>query len=176
MIKVYEDNSVYVGEMVSGQRFGWGNLYILDDFFSGYKIAGHWFNDKLNGWAQIIGKTYTEEGWFNKGVPNGVFFRNYNDGRCSHVIYQNGKNVSEEVYSRNGKLQNQTFGFVKLSDGEYYLGDVFCGFASGYGMVYDVDENKNITGKTFGEIYGHSLVQWVELNKKAQEDENILGK
>ncbi len=175
MIKVYDDNSVYVGEMISGERTGWGNLYILDDFFAGYKIVGHWFNDKLNGRAQIIGRTYTEEGCFSNGEPDGTFLRNYKDGRLSVVSYKDGKNVSEDVYSRDGRLQMETFGFVKLSEGEYYLGDVCSGYASGYGMIYNVDKNQNITGKTFGEIYGNSLVQWVELGNKTQENEGGLG-
>ena len=176
MIKVYEDNSVYVGEIVSGQRSGWGNLYVLNDFFSGYKIIGHWFNDKLNGRAQMIGRNYTEEGCFCNGVPNGVFLRNYNDGRLSVVSYQNGKNVSEEVYSRDGRLQDKKFGVVKLSEDKYFLGDTLTGFACGYGMIYDVDDNKNITGKTFAQISVNKLVQCIELDKQSQQEETVLGR
>ena len=170
LINVYDDNSVYVGEMVSGKREGWGSLYILDDYFAGYKIVGHWFEDKLNGRAQIVGKTYTEEGWFSNGVPSGLFFRNYNDGRRSYVNYQNGKNVSEERYSRDGNIQQAEFGFVKLSESEYYLGDTLTGFACGYGMIYSVDTQKKITGEKFVKISVNRIDQSIELTEKRQSN------
>lgn len=177
MINVYEDNSVYVGEMISGQKNGRGALYILDDFFEGYKVDGNWQNDKLNGWATITTKTYTEAGNFHNGVKIGHFLRTYNDGRHSDISYNKGKNISEEVFAHYGKRKDILFGFKKLSDSEYYVGDTFDGLPFGYGMIYNVDTNKNkITAKTFGEIYGHRLVQQIEINKQVQEDEDTIIK
>ena len=38
MIKVYEDKSIYIGEMVSNQRCGEGTIYFLEDIFCGCKV------------------------------------------------------------------------------------------------------------------------------------------
>ena len=43
-------------------------------------------------------------------------------------------------------------------------------------MVYNVDDKNTITNKTFGEIYGYSLVQLVELDPNVHEDKNISVK
>ena len=172
MIKVYKDNSVYVGEMVSEQRSGNGTLYILDDFFAGYKISGDWQDDKLNGWSKTTTKTYTEAGKFDDGVQTGSFFRIYNDGRHSAISYSKGKNVSEDVYAYCRKRKEE-FGCVKLSEDEYYLGDIYNNEPFGYGMIYKIDDKKNITGQIFCEIYGSNISKRVELDKKFQEVEIV---
>ncbi|MBE7075282.1 MAG: hypothetical protein E7376_04820 [Clostridiales bacterium] len=175
MLKVYDNGSVYVGEMTSGKRMGKGTLYILDDFFAGYKVSGNWQNDKLHGWVEITTKTYNEKGIFNNGVKTGSFLRYYKDGRCSAVNYNDGVNISEETYSNGHKKPHNDFGCIKLSEDEYYVGDIWDGLPCGYGMIYNLDNKKKITGKMFCKIYGHSLVEWVELDKKVQENEDDLS-
>lgn len=175
MIKVYEDNSIYVGEMVSNQRCGKGTLYFLEDIFCGCKVSGNWQNDKLHGWVEITTKQYAEKGVFDNGVKTGSFHRYYKDGRCSDVKYDNGKNILEVIYSRGNKKPYNNFGNINLTEDTYYLGDIFDGLPFGYGMIYNLDAEKKIIKRTFCEIYGHQIVQCIEINKKVQENENNLG-
>ena len=175
MIKVYKDNSIYVGEMNSQQRDGIGTLYLLDDFFAGYKVSSDWQDDKLNGYATISTKTYTESGLFVNGIQTGCFSRIYNNGKCSSIRYNNGINESEEVFAHNDNT-NRMFGCIQLSESQYYVGDIYNGNPFGYGMFYDIDVENNIVSKTFGKIYGRSLVQWIELTNNVYEDENTSAK
>lgn len=175
MLQVNDNGSVYVGEMAFGQRNGKGTMYILDDFLAGYKVRGHWQNNKLHGWAEITTKTYTEKGNFNNGIQTGSFLRYYNDGRCSAVDYINGVNISEETYSNSNKKLNHDFGCIKLSEDKYYLGDICDNLPFGYGVIYNLDDKKKITCTTFCETYGHSLVRSIKLDTEAQANENSIN-
>lgn len=169
MLKIYDDGSIYIGEMKLGQRNGKGSLYFLGDFFEGYKISGNWENDKLEGWAQVNTKAYMEEGCFESGIKQGAFFRYYTNGRYSAVTYRDGENLSEEIYSTDGRIQSNDFGCIKISDYAYYVGDICNNRPLGFGMIYNVNKRKQITSKSFCEIYGQNLVQYIDLDENNQQ-------
>ena len=172
MVQVYDNGSIYVGEMNAGQRNGKGAVYVLDDFFAGYKLSGNWQNDKLHGWGQLDTRTYVEVGAFDNGVKTGTFFRYYSDGTRSAVDYDNGKQVSEEKYSKRKKNLQTDFACIQLSESEYFLGDVWNSIPFGYGMVYNVDNQNNIVGKLFCQIYGQNITQFIQLDENSHEINN----
>lgn len=161
-----------MGDMVSGQMNGEGTLYLLDDFFAGYKVDGCWQDGVISGVGRITTKTYTEVGNYIYGKKMGTFIRNYIDGSCSIVKYNDDVNLSEEFYVKHKNKQSATFGSVKLSKSLYYLGDIFNGIPLGYGMVYNVDNENKFVGKTFGEICDRKFLPMVDFgnSKKCNED------
>ena len=93
------------------------------------------------------------------------------------VIFDN-VNDDSEIYDFNLNGKKANCNAIDPSGGPFIsVGDTFDGLPFGYGMIYNVDTNKNkITAKTFGEIYGHRLVQQIEINKQVQEDEDTIIK
>lgn len=157
MVTILDDGAVYVGEMSSGQRNGNGTLYLLNDIALGYKVSGNWQNGKLNGYAKITNNNYTEHGVFVDNVKTGFFIREYPDGRQCSLQYENGINVYSHTYCRDAFRKDKTFGYLRLSESQYYLGDLYNGKPFGYGMLYTTNFEKLIVEKTFCEIYGNKI-------------------
>ena len=168
MIKVFDDGSVYIGEMLSNQRNGQGSLYMLDDFALGCKIEGIWQDDKLNGYAKILDNSCEEEGEFVNGVKTGDFLRHYYNGEHSVISYKNGVIVSTNVYLKGRPNRNKTFGCIKLNNDKYYLGDLFNGKPFGFGMIYMLNEQMQIAHKVFCEIYGKKVVNQSNIDAENQ--------
>ena len=172
-IKIFDDNSVYIGEMRNGKRNGKGTQYFLNDYFSGYKISGNWLTDKLDGYCYTTTRSYLEQGRYDKGVKNGMFYRDYKDGRHSEVTYKNNVNINEEVVSHDSTRFNQNFGCVKLPQSKFYLGDMLDGYPFGFGIIITVDENNRIIDKQFCEIYELEVVRSISLNSNNIKTEEI---
>ena len=169
MIKVYDDGSVYVGEMKDGQRCGKGSYYILSDFFAGSKTSGNWENDKLNGWSQISTVTSCLSGAYKDGVKNGLFLRDHKDGRRYAITYKDDINMSDEMYSNGHNSQSGYLGCVGIGENTYFIGDVYSNEPFGYGVIYVANENKKIINKYFCEMYGRRLVQSIDISEMGQE-------
>ncbi len=176
MIKVYDDGSVYIGEMKDGLRCGQGTYYMLSDFFAGSKISGNWQNDKLNGWAKISTLSSCLEGPYKDGVKNGLFFRDDKDGMRCAVKYIGGVYVSDEIYSRSRKHNNQydCLGYVDLGENSHFIGEVYDNQPYGYGVIYVTNENQQITNKYFCKMYGKHLAQSIDISSKGQEESNLI--
>ena len=164
MINVYDDGSVYIGEVSSSKRNGLGTHYLLDDYFVGYKVSGRFKDDKLNGMCKITTSTYIEEGMFVDGIKNGYFYKRYYDGRSALLNYVNGVKVFEDVYTYNNNNRESYFGYAKLSNNEYYLGDLDEGRPYGFGMVYLTEGNK-IVKKLFSEVDNNGIIQSIDIDK-----------
>ncbi|MBQ8615160.1 MAG: hypothetical protein IJ415_01165 [Clostridia bacterium] len=163
MIKVYDDGSIYIGEMANGKRHGKGELYCLDNMFSGYKLVGTWQDDQLQGWAFEYSHGKIEQGYWDKGKKSGSFLREKSDGTASAIHYEYGKLVELlDVYSQDIDFQEK-FGIKKYKDA-IYLGDLLDGQPYGYGMLYFI-KKQQIVSKQFGSyVIGH-LIDAVDLNE-----------
>lgn len=130
MIKVYEDGSVYVGELKDGKRHGKGELYLLTDLNSGHKFAGTWEDDQLNGWAY-----------------------EYRDGRVDHAFWEKGKKLGMSATSQRDDIGadfEEKFGKrVYKKRKAIYLGDLYNGEPCGFGMMFYF-KNGQIIDKQFG--------------------------
>ena len=176
MLKAYDDGAIYVGEMKDGKRNGKGTLYVLTDFFAGYKISGTWENDKLNGWGIITNKDYCEKVMYENGVKNGVGFRKHNEtknafglwqqGRIEKILYKEGKLISKKEYtkSKSGGISEKTFGVIKLNKNHYYLGDICEGRPFCFGMLFKTDNNNQFEKMLFCEIYDGKIINGVDMS------------
>ena len=93
MINILSDGSVFIGDIINGQKQGKGEYYFLADVFVAYKVAGEWNDNKLNGVATIFTTDYEEIGQYEIGVKNGDFFRYYYNGVHIKMVFVQKKKL-----------------------------------------------------------------------------------
>lgn len=161
MIKIYEDGSIYIGELKDGKRNGKGDLYFLDDIKSAYKLSGMWENDELHGWVTEYTHGRVEQGFWDHGKKSGSFMRVESDGTVSACHYEEGKmSAPIDVYGENSIFEEK-FGKRRYKNA-IYIGDLENGQPYGYGIMLFVHHRK-IIEKQFGNYIGGNLIESINL-------------
>ena len=114
--KVYEDGSVYVGDLTDGKRHGQGTHLP----FEGDRYRGEWANDQKSGQGRLIyndGSIY--EGSFLNDVPEGQGVRTFESEAFGYKYsgtFAAGKQAGRgEEQKRNGKV-------IEVYKGEFHDG------------------------------------------------------
>ena len=114
--KVYEDGSVYVGDLSDGKRHGQGTHLP----FEGDRYKGEWANDQKSGQGRLIykdGSIY--EGAFLSDVPEGQGVRTFESEAFGYKYsgtFAAGKQAGRgEEQKRNGKV-------IEIYKGEFQDG------------------------------------------------------
>lgn len=143
MIKIYDDCSVYYGNIIDGKRTGKGEQYCFADNNKIHKIMGIWENDFLNGWAY-----------------------DFYEYKVNLVFYENGKQIC--VRKLEEKLDiNLQFAKVNFKNkNRYYIGDTLNGLPCGFGVMFYLNQNNQIIDKRFGAYLNGKLIK--EINEDMQ--------
>lgn len=169
MVKMFKDKSVYMGEMHNGKRHGKGTLYVLGDFFEGFKISGTWVEDKVEGIAKFSTRNYIEQGNYIAGKKHGKFIRVYSDGRSEEIEYNNNIFCGKKILDKKNDKKSTEFGAIKLVNGNYYLGDVHMGKPFGFGMIYHTENTPEIVDSMFCEVSNDIIVRKFEFPNNNEE-------
>lgn len=141
----YPDNSMYVGNLVAGQRVGKGKITFPD----GREYDGDWVNDKMEGKGTLTfenGDVYT--GDFKEGKMDGK-------GTIQHI---NSRSRSGGVYTgefKKGKFNGQ--GKYTYHDGSVYVGEFFNNLRQGQGKMTQMSEDGSYVVESYDGTWSHNL-------------------
>lgn len=170
MVNIFDDGSVFVGELVNGQKQGKGMLYFLADMYAECRVAGEWKDNKPNGRIITTTRDYKEIGHYDNGVKNGDFTRDYFNGNYSVLTYNNGVCVNrKDVISTVAKRKVLDRILVRQNGNKkiVYIGEVWNKQPWGYGMLYHIncDKSETFVRKEFCHIFGKHIVEKYDINE-----------
>ena len=75
MIKVYNDNEIFYGDIQEDKKTGRGELYLFNEEGLVHKIVGTWKDDKLYGWAYDFYEDRVDMSLYENGEKLSIIFR-----------------------------------------------------------------------------------------------------
>lgn len=137
MVKVYNDNEIFYGDVKDNKKVGRGELYLFNKEGLVHKIVGTWKDDKLYGWAY-----------------------DFYEDKVDLSFYENGEKVSIIFRNENNKDLNGKFGKICFKNKKcYYIGDVLNGLPCGFGVMFYLDDKSEIVDYKFGSYLNGNLIR-----------------
>jgi len=139
MIKVYNDNEIFYGDIQEDKKTGRGELYLFNEEGLVHKIVGTWKDDKLYGWAY-----------------------DFYEDRVDMSLYENGEKLSIIFRDEKNEELNAKFGKVCFKNKQcYYIGDLHDGLPCGFGVMFYLDDKGEILDYKFGSYLNGNLIRHI---------------
>ncbi|EAR97851.1 kinase domain protein (macronuclear) [Tetrahymena thermophila SB210] len=161
--EIYEDGSVYEGQVLNGLRDGQGTFTYSNQ---GAKYVGQWLKGNIEGYGILFfsdNRVAYEGQWReNKFNGNGVVYNENHSKRQSKIVgfdYKSFDNIEEEWFKYDGNFvddQKDGLGTLYLKNGEKFVGNFHKDAVNGNGAFYLIDgtiilgvwDNNNLVQET----------------------------
>ncbi|EGR33037.1 protein kinase domain protein [Ichthyophthirius multifiliis] len=142
--EVYQDGSIYNGQVINGIRDGQG-IFTYNE--GGSYFVGEWKNGNIHGYGILYypNKQIAYEGEWqkNKFNGNGIVY-NEKIKVIEFINYKNFDQIGDYWEKYEGKFQDdqkEGLGIIKFSSGEKFVGNFKKDSANGTGVFYFKDGN-----------------------------------